>query len=86
MGAGGLKVLLCVLQLVPEFCKSCHEQAQMEGASSLSEDMSLQISHSLKDMIEDYLSSYNMYEEQLKTTPSDLAVLPNFITHSNAII
>ncbi|KAJ6664994.1 hypothetical protein lerEdw1_005225 [Lerista edwardsae] len=53
---------LILVKLVPELCKSCHEQAQKEGASSLSEDMSLQISNSLCDMIEEYLSSYNMQE------------------------
>ncbi|XP_054828167.1 interferon regulatory factor 7 [Eublepharis macularius] len=47
---------LILVKLVPKFCREWHEYVLREGSSSLSSDnMSLQISYSLMDMIEQYL-------------------------------
>ncbi|XP_066466759.1 interferon regulatory factor 7 isoform X2 [Tiliqua scincoides] len=54
---------LILVKLVPKLCKSWHEQAQKEGASSLSENMSLQISNSIPDMLEEILSLCKMQVE-----------------------
>lgn len=61
--ANNVYCLLCILQLVPNFCKHWHEFVQREGFSSLnSESVSLQISNSLFDMLEQ-LSSIIMQTE-----------------------
>ncbi|XP_077177489.1 interferon regulatory factor 7 isoform X3 [Paroedura picta] len=48
---------LILVKLVPKYCKEYHEFVLREGASSLSSDMSLHISNSLMDMIEQYLTT-----------------------------
>ncbi|XP_060117930.1 interferon regulatory factor 7 [Heteronotia binoei] len=46
---------LILVKLVPKYCKEYHEYVLREGASSLSSDMSLQISNSLMDLLDQYL-------------------------------
>ncbi|XP_063145358.1 interferon regulatory factor 7 [Candoia aspera] len=53
---------LILVKLVPNVCKHCHEILQREGFSSLtSENVSLQISNSLFDMLEHFMQTETVY-------------------------
>nr|XP_056706864.1 LOW QUALITY PROTEIN: interferon regulatory factor 7 [Euleptes europaea] len=47
---------LILVKLVPKCCQTWHEFVLREGSSSLSSEMSLQISNSLMDLMEQYLN------------------------------